>query len=122
MSMARVSTSRQRRFAAGDATWRLILRSGSLLVAAEKALPAATVRQAHAGGLEERVRNFIATCQASGAFRSGLSADWLMAVFAAIIHAAANEMDAGRLDAAQASSTITSTMLATLECPPSSGR
>jgi hypothetical protein len=54
-----------------DGTWRLILRSGSLLVAAEKALPAAIVRQAHVGGLEEQVRNFIATSQASGAFRVG---------------------------------------------------
>jgi hypothetical protein len=54
-----------------DATWRLILRSGSLLVAAEKALPAAIVRQAHVGGVEEQVRNFIATSQASGAFRVG---------------------------------------------------
>jgi TetR/AcrR family transcriptional regulator, mexCD-oprJ operon repressor len=54
-----------------DATWRLILRSGSLLAAAEKALAAATVRQAHVSGLEERVRNFIATSQASGAFRVG---------------------------------------------------
>jgi hypothetical protein len=54
-----------------DPTWRLILRSGSLLVAAEKALPAATVRQAHVGGLEEPVRNFIAASQASGAFRVG---------------------------------------------------
>ena len=105
-----------------DATWRLILRSGSLLVAAEKALPAVTVRQAHAGGLEERVRSFIATSQASGAFRSDLSADWLMAVFAAIIHAAANEMDAGRLDAAEASTAITSTMLVALGCQRPSGR
>jgi TetR/AcrR family transcriptional regulator, mexCD-oprJ operon repressor len=104
------------------ATWRLILRSGSLLVAAEKALPAVTVRKAHAGGLEERVRSFIATSQASGAFRSDLSADWLMAVFAAIIHAAANEMDAGRLDAAEASTAITSTMLAALGCQRPSGR
>jgi hypothetical protein len=46
------------------ATWWLILRSGSLLVAAEKALPAVTVRQARAGGLEERVRSFIATSEA----------------------------------------------------------
>ena len=45
-----------------------------------------------------------------------------MAVFAAIIHAAANEMDAGRLDAAKASTTITGTMLATLEYQRSSGR
>jgi hypothetical protein len=54
-----------------DATWRLILRSGSLLVAAEKALPAMPVRQAHVGGVEEQVRSFIATYQASSAFRVG---------------------------------------------------
>jgi hypothetical protein len=45
-----------------------------------------------------------------------------MAVFAATIHAAANEMDFGRLDAAEASTTISSTMLATLGCRGSSGR
>jgi hypothetical protein len=45
-----------------------------------------------------------------------------MAVFAAIIHAAANEIDSGRLDAAEASTTITSTMLATLGYRASSGR
>ena len=103
-----------------DATWRVTMRSGSLLVAAEKALPAATVRQAHAGGLEERVRGFIARAQATGAFRSDLSADWLMASFAAIIHAAANEIDAGRLDVDRASNTITSTMLAVLLPPEGS--
>lgn len=104
-----------------DATWRVTMRSGSLLVAAEKALPTATVRQAHAGGLEERVRGFIARAQAAGTFRSDLSADWLMATFAAIIHAAANEIDAGRLDVDQASNTITSTMLAVL-LPPRAPR
>jgi AcrR family transcriptional regulator len=102
-----------------DATWRVTMRSGSLLVAAEKALPATVVRQAHAGGLEERVRDFFTTAQASGAFRSDLSADWLMATFHAIVHVAANEIDAGRLDPDQASSTITSTMLATLGAGPS---
>jgi hypothetical protein len=45
-----------------------------------------------------------------------------MAVFAAIIHAAANEMDAGRLDAAEASTAITITMLAALGCQRPSGR
>jgi hypothetical protein len=45
-----------------------------------------------------------------------------MAVLAAIIHAAANEMDSGRLDAAEASTTIPSTMLATLGRQRSPGR
>lgn len=100
-----------------DATWRVTMRSGSLLVAAEKALPASTVRQAHAGGLEDRVRNFIARAQGTGEFRTDLSADWLMATFHAILHAAANEIDAGRLDRDDASRTISSTMLGIL-LPP----
>ena len=45
------------------ATWRVTLRSGSVIVAADKALPATVVRQAHAGGLEERVRSFITAGQ-----------------------------------------------------------
>lgn len=97
-----------------DATWELTMRSGSLLVAAEKALPASTVRQAHAGGLEDRVRDFIERAQGTGEFRSDLPADWLMAIFHAVLHAAANEIDAGRLDREAAPRTITATMLGVL--------
>jgi TetR/AcrR family transcriptional repressor of mexCD-oprJ operon len=40
-----------------DATWQVTLRSGNLIIAADKALSVTTVRQAHTGGLEEeRVR------------------------------------------------------------------
>jgi hypothetical protein len=41
-----------------------------------------------------------------------------MATFHAVLHAAANEIDAGRLDRADASRIITSTMLATLGYAP----
>jgi TetR/AcrR family transcriptional repressor of mexCD-oprJ operon len=95
-----------------DATWQLTMRSGSLIIAADKALPVTTVRQAHAGGLEERVRDFFIVGQRSGAFRSDLSADWLVATFHAVLHAAANEIAAGRLDPENASKIITSTILA----------
>ena len=101
-----------------DATWQVTLRSGNLIIAADKALPVTTVRQAHTGGLEERVRSLLAAGQRSGAFRSDLSADWLMATFHAVLHAAANEIDAGRLERADASRIITSTMLATLGYVP----
>jgi hypothetical protein len=56
--------------------------------------------------------------QRSRAFRSDLSADWLMATFHAVLHAAANEIDASRLERADASRIITSTMLATLGYAP----
>jgi TetR/AcrR family transcriptional regulator, mexCD-oprJ operon repressor len=101
-----------------DATWQVTLRSGNLIIAADKALPVTTVRQAHSGGHEERVRNLLIAGQRSGAFRSDLSADWLMATFHAVLHAAANEIDAGRLERADASRIITSTMLATLDYAP----
>jgi TetR/AcrR family transcriptional regulator, mexCD-oprJ operon repressor len=97
-----------------DATWHVTMRSGSLIVAADKALPASTVREAHAGGLEERVRKLFVAGQRSRAFQSDLPADWLVAIFHAVLHTAANEIDAGRLDQADASRVIGSTMLATL--------
>jgi TetR/AcrR family transcriptional repressor of mexCD-oprJ operon len=105
-----------------EATWQVTLRSGNLIIAADKALPATTVRQAHAGGLEERIHNLLGAGQRSGAFRSDLSADWLMATFHAVLHAAANEIDAHRLERADASRIITSTMLATLGYVPASER
>ena len=104
------------------ASWQVTLRSGSVIVAADKALPAATVRQAHAGGLEERVRNLITEGQSSGAFRSDLPADWLIATFHAVLHAAADEIDAGRLDATEAAGLISNTMLAILQLKPTSTR
>ncbi len=98
----------------------MTLRSGNLIIAADKALPATTVREAHAGGLEARVRNLLSAGQQSGAFRSDLSADWLLATFHAVLHAAANEIDAGRLERAEASRVITATMLAALGYVPAS--
>jgi TetR/AcrR family transcriptional regulator, mexCD-oprJ operon repressor len=105
-----------------DATWQVTLRSGSLIVAADKALPVSTVRDAHAGGLEDRVRNLFVVGQRSGAFRSDLPSDWLVAVLHAVLHTAANEIDAERLDPADASRLISSTMLATLRYVPASER
>jgi AcrR family transcriptional regulator len=97
-----------------DATWEVTMRSGGLIIAADKALPASTVREAHAGGLEDRVRNLFDAGQRSGSFRSDLPTDWLVATFHAVLHAAAAEIDARRLEPAAASQVITSTMLATL--------
>lgn len=94
-----------------EATWQLVVRSGSVLVAAERALPATTVRQAHGGGLEDRVRELIFRGQRSGRFRADLPAAWLVATFHAIVHAAANEIAAGRLDTDRAPRFITATVL-----------
>jgi TetR/AcrR family transcriptional regulator, mexCD-oprJ operon repressor len=93
-----------------QASWKVTVRSGSLLIAAEKALPPHLVREAHAGGLEDRVRSFLAGAQRAGAFRTDLSTEWLVAMFHATLHAAANEIEAGRLDADDAAGVITATL------------
>jgi TetR/AcrR family transcriptional regulator, mexCD-oprJ operon repressor len=100
-----------------EATWEVTVRSGSVLIASEKALPATRVRQAHAGPLEDRVRDLIERAQSSGEFRADLPTDWLVATFHAIVHAAANEIDAGRLDTDGASSIITATILGVFSPP-----
>jgi len=97
-----------------NATWQLTMRSGGLIVAADKALPASTVREAHARGLEERVRKLFDAGKRSGAFQSDLPTDWLVATFHAVLHAAATEIDAGRLEPPAAPQLITNTMLGTL--------
>jgi TetR/AcrR family transcriptional repressor of mexCD-oprJ operon len=99
------------------ASWRVTVRSGSLVVAAEKALPPNVVRAAHAGELEDRVHDLLANGQRSGAFRSDLSTGWLVAVFHATIHAAAHEIDAGRLPAEEAADVITKTLLGSYRPP-----
>jgi AcrR family transcriptional regulator len=100
-----------------EASWKVTIRSGSLVIAAEKALPPHVVREAHAGPLEDRVHDFLAGAQRAGTFRTDLSTPWLVATFHATLHAAANEIDAGRLNADEAASVITATLLGAYRQP-----
>lgn len=95
-----------------EATWAVAARSDSILVAAEKTLPAEVVRDAHRGRLEQRVRTFLAAAQERGEIRDDLPTDWLVAMFHAVAHAAADEIDAGRLDRPRATDVIAATLLA----------
>ncbi|MFC0681269.1 TetR/AcrR family transcriptional regulator [Lysobacter korlensis] len=97
-----------------QATWQLTVRSGRLLIAAEEALPASTIREMHQGGLEDRVRDFIASAQRRGEFRSDLPTDWFQAIFHAVVHAASTEIHAGRLEPTDATRVITATLLGAL--------
>ena len=106
-----------------SASWEVTARSGTLLVAAEKALPSRLVRQVHAGELEERVHDFLERGQRAGAFRADLTTDWLVAMFHNTLHAAAAEIAAGRLPKSDAAQVITATLLNTYQAlPPPSPR
>jgi TetR/AcrR family transcriptional regulator, mexCD-oprJ operon repressor len=100
-----------------ESSWELTLRSGSLIVAAEKVLSPRAIRDAHAGELEARVRTFIERGQRSGTFRSDLSTNWLVAMFHATIHTAANEIAASRLDSNKAAGVIGATLLGAYRPP-----
>lgn len=100
------------------ATWVSTIRTGRLIIAAEKALPALRVRELHEGGLEQRVHEFLAGHQRDGTFRSDLPVAWLTAMFGATVHAAATEVEAGRLDPGHAADTITRTVLALVHPEP----
>jgi TetR/AcrR family transcriptional regulator, mexCD-oprJ operon repressor len=99
------------------ASWEVTARSGSLVVAAERALPPHVLRDAHAGELEDRVRRFLARAQRKRAFRSDLSTNWLVALFHATLHTAATEVHAGRLEAKEVAEIITTTLLAAYRRP-----
>jgi TetR/AcrR family transcriptional repressor of mexCD-oprJ operon len=53
-----------------------------------------------------------------GAFRADLPTDWLVATFYGILHGAAAEITAGRLDPDGAAEVITATLLAAFTPPP----
>jgi AcrR family transcriptional regulator len=101
-----------------EASWEVTIRSGSLVVAAEKALSPQVVRDAHAGALEDRVANFLAGAQRAKTFRTDLSTEWLVATFHATLHAAANEIAAGRLARDEAAHVIIATLLGAYRTPP----
>jgi TetR/AcrR family transcriptional repressor of mexCD-oprJ operon len=103
------------------ASWEVTARSGSLVVAAERALPPHVVRDAHAGELEDRVRRFLARGQRKRAFRSDLSTDWLVALFHATLHTAAAEVHAGRLESSEVAEIVTTTLLAAYGPPAGPG-
>jgi len=83
-------------------------------VAAERSLPAAEVRGLHDNGLERQVAAFFAEAQRRAEFRRDLPTSWMVATLHALVHAAAVETEAGRLDPAVALDTLATTMLTIL--------
>ncbi|WP_232500000.1 TetR/AcrR family transcriptional regulator [Agromyces humatus] len=96
-----------------EATWRLTHRYGSLVVAAEAALPPDDIHDAHVQPII-RMRGLIERGQASGAFRSDLPIAWLIEVAHSTVHGAADALHRGDITEAQAPALITDTVLAVL--------
>jgi AcrR family transcriptional regulator len=98
-------------------SWRVVDHHRSLLAAAQRDLPPARIRRHHDQAMA-RVERLIARGQQQGEFRTDLPRPWLVATFYSLMHAAAEEVDAGRLDPTQAGGALATTILAALTAQP----
>lgn len=101
-----------------EALWHVTLRSSFLVVAAERALPAAVLADAHRGPLQNRVERFLVDGQASGDFRPDLPVRWLITALHSLLHAAVTETHAGRLNADEGPRLVTAAILGVVVSPP----
>jgi TetR/AcrR family transcriptional regulator, mexCD-oprJ operon repressor len=94
-----------------ESSWELVERSRALLMAAQKVLSPGRIRALHAKPAE-RVLGLVTRGQDEGVFRTDLPASWLVATMHSVMHGAADEVNAGRVDANDAADYITATVVA----------
>ena len=89
--------------------WRELDRRDAVARAAAEHLPAESLRRQHEplmGVLEE----LVARGREEGAFRTDLPGQWLVTVFYALIHAAGDDVRAGRVESADALRILSTTV------------
>ncbi|NUR24481.1 MAG: TetR/AcrR family transcriptional regulator [Catenulispora sp.] len=90
-------------------SWPMLDRHRKVRLAALDRLGPDNLRAQHDAAFQH-VERLIARGQASGDFRTDLGLNWLVATFYAVLHAAADEVDAGRLPSQSAPATLISTL------------
>jgi TetR/AcrR family transcriptional regulator, mexCD-oprJ operon repressor len=98
------------------ASWQIVHRFSNILLAAHRELPAERIRGIHDPVLRQ-VRDLIECGQRAGAFRRDLPMRWLTTTTFSLMHAAAEDAAAGRLDASDAPRFITATLLGAFTPP-----
>lgn len=94
-------------------SWRALNHNRRLRLAAMDELGPERLREHHDQAME-RVDALISRGQHDGMFRTDLSRSWLVSVFYAVLHAAADDVDAGKLTADEAPATLATTLLSLL--------
>ena len=89
--------------------WRELDRRDAVARAASERLPAETLRRQHEPLLGV-IENLVARGREEGAFRTDLPPQWLVTTLYALIHAAGDDVRAGRLDADDAPRILTTTV------------
>ncbi|MEU9021046.1 TetR/AcrR family transcriptional regulator [Actinomadura sp. NPDC048394] len=103
-------------------SWRVLDRQRTVLTVALRVLGPERVRGRHADVLA-RVERLLRRGRDEGVFTAAAPPGWQVTAVYTLMHAAAQEVDEGRLDAADAAETLVSTILGALGGgPPGSGR
>ena len=92
-------------------SWQLVHQFRNILLAAQRELPAERIRGVH-DRILRRVQSLIEQGQRAGTFRRDMPQQWLITTTYSLMHAAAEDAAAGRLDADDAAGLITATLLA----------
>jgi TetR/AcrR family transcriptional regulator, mexCD-oprJ operon repressor len=98
------------------ASWQVVDQFRAVLQAAERELPPERIRGTHDRVLQ-RVRSIIDRGRRAGVFRDDVPVSWLVTTAMSLMHAAADDTTAGRLDPADAAQVITTTLLAAFTPP-----
>ncbi|ONH28875.1 TetR/AcrR family transcriptional regulator [Pseudofrankia asymbiotica] len=99
-------------------SWRVIEQHRGVLGAAARELGHERIRDVH-DDILTRVGHLVERGQAEGVFRDDLPGSWLVTVILTLMHTAAQDVDAGRLAAADAGLYLVRTLVAALTPPGS---
>jgi TetR/AcrR family transcriptional regulator, mexCD-oprJ operon repressor len=92
-------------------SWLLMSQARNLLLAAQNSLSPERIKELHDKPFR-RLETLVGRGQEVGVFRSDLPASWLVGVLHSVVHHAADEINAGRLDERDAPDLISATILA----------
>jgi AcrR family transcriptional regulator len=98
------------------ASWQIVHQFRNILLAAQRELPAERIRGVH-DPILRRVQSLIARGRRAGTFRTDLPEQWLITTAFSLMHAAAEDTTAGRMDPGDAAGLITATLLAAYTPP-----
>lgn len=94
-------------------SWQVVAESAALLAAAEEVLPAGRIRDMHAKPVQ-RMTELVRRGQDQGVFRTDLPTTWLVNVVHHVLHGAATEIRAGRLNPDDAAEVVIKTVQSVL--------
>ena len=97
-------------------SWQIVHQFRNILLAAQRELPAERIRGVH-DPILRRVQSLIARGQRAGTFRIDMPGQWLATTAFSLMHAAAEDAAAERVNADEAGRLITATLLAAYTPP-----